>query len=280
MAIELRGKPVADGINERISAKVEALKAEGVTPTLAIVRLGENPDDLSYERGATKRCEGVGIAVKSFVFDRDISHSDFMTEWRKICADESIHGILLFRPLPPQIIEAQVKGAFPPEKDVDCLLDYNLGRIFVDDKTVAPPCTAQAVMELLDFYDISVSGKNVAVVGRSLVVGKPLAMLLMQKNATVTICHSRTRDLRETCKNADIVIAAIGRAKMLDASYFSPFATVIDVGINVDENGNLCGDVDFEAVSEEAAFITPVPGGIGTVTTSVLAQNVVNAALK
>ncbi len=280
MALELRGKPVADGINERIVAKAEALKAEGVTPTLAIVRLGENPDDLSYERGAIKRCEGVGITVKSFVFDRDISHMDFMNEWRKICADGAIHGILLFRPLPPQIIEAQVKAAFPPEKDVDCLLDYNLGRIFVDDDKVAPPCTAQAVMELLDFYDIPVSGKNVVVVGRSLVVGKPLAMLLMRQNATVTVCHSRTRDLREACKNADIVIAAIGRAKMLDASYFSPFATVIDVGINVDDNGNLCGDVDFESVSEDAAFITPVPGGIGTVTTSVLAQNVINAALK
>lgn len=280
MAIELRGKPVADKINELVAAKTEALKAEGVTPTLAIVRLGENPDDLSYERGAVKRCQSVGIEVKSFAFDRDIQHSEFLAEWKKICADESIHGILLFRPLPPQIIESQIKESFPPEKDVDCLLDYNLGRIFVDDKTVAPPCTAQAVMELLDFYDISVSGKNVAVVGRSLVVGKPLSMLLMQKNATVTVCHSRTKDLREACKNADIVIAALGRAKMLDASYFSPFATVIDVGINVDENGNLCGDVDFEAVSEEAAFITPVPGGIGTVTTSVLAQNVVNAALK
>ncbi len=280
MAIELRGKPVSDAINERISAKAEALKAEGINPTLAIVRLGENPDDLSYERGAIKRCEGVGITVKTFSFDRDISHTEFMEKWRKICNDESIHGILLFRPLPPQIIEAQVKGAFPIEKDIDCLLDYNLGRIFVDDKDVAPPCTAQAVMELLDFYDIPVSGKNIAVVGRSLVVGKPLAMLLMRQNATVTVCHSRTRDLKEACKNADIVIAAIGRAKMLDSTYFSPFATVIDVGINVDENGKLCGDVDFDSVSEEAAFITPVPGGIGTVTTSVLAQNVINAASK
>ena len=205
MAIELRGKPVADAINERVLAKAEALKAEGVNPTLAIVRLGENPDDLSYEKGAIKRCEGVGVTVKTFQFDRDISHTEFMEKWRKICNDESIHGILLFRPLPPQIIEAQVKGAFPIEKDIDCLLDYNLGRIFVDDKTVAPPCTAQAVMELLDFYDIPVAGKNIVVVGRSLVVGKPLAMLLMQRNATVTICHSRTRDLKEACKNADIV---------------------------------------------------------------------------
>lgn len=275
---ELRGKPVADAITEELIKRTDALKSKGIDPTLAIVRVGERPDDLSYQRGAVSRSEKVGVTPKVYAFEGGISEEDFIAEFKKIADDASVHGILLLHPLPKHIDIEKVKSVFPAEKDIDCMLDTNLGRIFTGDRQVPPPCTAQAVMEMLHFYGIKLSGKNVTVCGRSMVVGKPLSQLLLNENATVTVCHSRTVNMASVTASSDIVVTAIGRAKMFKEEYFSEGQTVIDVGINVDENNNLCGDVDYENVKEKVSAITPVPGGVGSVTTAVLLKNLVSAA--
>lgn len=277
---ELRGKPVADAITEQLINRVNVLKEKGTVPTLAIVRVGERPDDLSYQRGAVSRSEKVGVTPRVCAFEGDISEEAFISEFKKIADDEAVHGILLLHPLPKHIDIERVKAVFPVEKDIDCMLDENLGKIFTGDRSVPPPCTAQAVMEMLKFYGIDLCGKHVAVCGRSMVVGKPLSQLLLNENATVTVCHSRTIDMPSVTRNADIVITAVGRAKMFTEEYFSEGQTVIDVGINVDKDGNLCGDVDYETVKEKVFAITPVPGGVGSVTTAVLLQNLVMAAEK
>ena len=272
----LSGKPVAEAMMNKLAQRVVSLKERGVTPTLLIVRVGEKPDDISYQRGATRCCESVGIAVKSAEFAADIAENEFLQSFDKLAHDGSVHGILLLHPLPKHIDIEKVKSLFPRQKDVDCMLNRNLGRLFTNDKTVSPPCTAQAVMELLHYYGIGVSGKNAVVVGRSLVVGKPLSMLLLSENATVTVCHSKTQNLQSITRSADIVVTTIGRAKMFKRDYFCEGQTVVDVGINVDENKNLCGDVDYEDVAKHVSAITPVPGGIGVITTRVLAQNLIN----
>ena len=276
--MELRGKAVADFLTEETAKEVDELKKQGITPTLAIVRVGERPDDMSYQKGAVARCGKTGVESRVFAFENGVSEEEFIEEFKNIADDESVHGILLLHPLPKHIDLNKVKAVFPPKKDIDCMLDLNLGRIFTGDKNVAPPCTAQAVMEMLRFYGIPVSGKHVAVCGRSMVVGKPLSQLLLNENATVTVCHSRTEDMPSLTKTADIVVTAVGRAKMFTEEYFSEGQTVIDVGINVDENENLCGDVDYENVSKTVAAITPVPGGVGSVTTAVLVRNCVLSA--
>lgn len=275
---ELRGKAVADAITEENINRVSALKEKGITPTLAIVRVGERPDDLSYQKGAVSRCEKTGVENKVFAFENGIGENEFIAEFKKIAENRDVHGILLLHPLPKHIDIEKVKSVFPAEKDVDCMLDFNLGRIFTGDKNVAPPCTAQAVMEILKFYGVSLTGKNVTVCGRSMVVGKPLSQLLLNENATVTVCHSRTVDMASVTKRADVVVTAIGRAKMFTEEYFREGQNVIDVGINVDENNNLCGDVDYENVSKTVGAITPVPGGVGSVTTAVLLKNLISAA--
>lgn len=274
---ELRGKPVVEAMEQNLTNRVTALKEKGVTPALAIVRVGERPDDLSYERGATNCCSKLGMEVRSSVFPGDVSEEDFIRGFATVAEDPAVHGILLLHPLPGHIDLEKVKTVFPPEKDIDCLLDENLGKIFTGDKNVAPPCTAQAVMELLHHYNIPLSGKHVVVCGRSMVVGKPLSQLLLNENATVTVCHSRTEDMPSVTKQGDVVVTAVGRAKLFRENYFAPGQTVIDVGINMDSEGKLCGDVDFAAVSAVAEAITPVPGGIGAVTTRVLAQNCIAA---
>lgn len=274
---ELRGKPVVEAMEQNLTNRVTVLKEKGVTPTLAIVRVGERPDDLSYERGATNCCRKLGMEVRSSVFPGDVSEEDFIRGFVSVARDPAIHGILLLHPLPKHIDLEKVKAVFPPEKDIDCLLDENLGKIFTGDKKVAPPCTAQAVMELLHHYNIPLSGKHVVVCGRSMVVGKPLSQLLLNENATVTVCHSRTEDMPSVTKQGDLVVTAVGRAKLFDEAYFAPGQTVVDVGINLDETGSLCGDVDFASVSAVAKALTPVPGGIGAVTTRVLAQNCIAA---
>lgn len=278
MAELWKGAPVAAALTERVAVQVESLKSKGISPTLAIVRVGERPEDLSYERGAIKRCEKVGIAVRQVLLTASSSQEDLLEVIEEINRDESIHGCLLFRPLPKHMDEAAVCRALSPAKDVDGITDGSLAGVFTGSGQGFPPCTAQACLELLDYYGYDLKGKRAVVVGRSLVIGKPAAMLLLGRNATVTMCHTRTADLPSACRQAEVLIAAAGKAGVIGAEHVSPGQVVIDVGINVDEQGNLVGDAAFGCVEPLAAAITPVPGGVGAVTTSVLAAHVAEAA--
>ena len=278
MAEHWKGAPVAQALTERLAARADQLKVQGIVPTLAIVRVGERPEDLSYERGALKRCEKVGIRVRQFTLPKESSHGDLLAVIRQINADREIHGCLLFRPLPPQMDEEAICAALDPAKDVDGITAGSLASVFAGSGAGYPPCTAQACMEILNYYGCDLTGKRAVVVGRSLVVGKPLAMLLLGKNATVTLCHTRTADLAAECRRAEVLIAAAGRASMIGRDHLSPGQLVLDVGINVDEEGNLVGDVDFAAADAIVGAVTPVPGGVGAVTTSVLAAHVLQAA--
>ena len=278
MAEHWKGAPVAQALTVRLIVKANQLKVHGIVPTLVIVRVGERPEDLSYERGALKRCEKVGIRVRQFTLPEESSHGDLLALIEQINADREIHGCLLFRPLPPQIDEAAICAALDPAKDVDGITAGSLAAVFTGSGAGYPPCTAQACMEILDYYGCDLTGKRAVVVGRSLVVGKPLSMLLLGKNATVTLCHTRTAGLAAECRRAEVLIAAAGRANMIGRDHLAPGQLVLDVGINVDENGNLVGDVDFAAADEIVGAVTPVPGGVGAVTTSVLAAHVLQAA--
>ena len=273
--IILKGSDVAASINEEI---IKKLKDRKKIPELAIIRVGEKPDDLAYERGAVKRLDKVGMKHTLFIFDETISNDDFLAEFDRINSDDGIDGILLLRPLPKHINEKEVENRILPSKDVDGISPVNMAKVYAGDDTGFAPCTAEAVIEALKYAHIDLSGKNVTVIGRSLVIGKPAAMLLIKNNATVTVCHTKTSDLPGKCRNADIIIAAAGKAKMVTSDYVRDGQIIIDVGINADEEGNLCGDVDFEEVSKKASVITPVPGGIGSVTTSVLAKHLLRAA--
>ena len=273
--LELRGKKVSDGIKEYVSKELETLSS---VPKLAIVRVGENPDDMSYERGATKKLKSFGLDVASYVFPQDISDEAFKKAFKDINKDDEVTGILLLRPLPRTINEKDIENMIDPKKDLDGISPINIAKVFAGDTTGFSPCTAEAVIEVLKAYDIELTGKRVTVVGRSMVVGKPVSMLLLKENATVTMTHTRTVDLKKTCSDAEIVIAAAGRAKMLNSDYCGQDAVMIDVGINVDENGKLCGDVDYATLDGKASAATPVPGGVGTVTTAVLAKHLIQAA--
>ena len=273
--LELRGKKVSDGIKEYVSKELETLS---FVPKLAIVRVGENPDDMSYERGATKKLKSFGLDVASYVFPQDISDEDFKKAFKDINEDDEVTGILLLRPLPRSINEKDIENMIDPKKDLDGISPINIAKVFAGDTTGFSPCTAEAVIEVLKAYDIELTGKRVTVVGRSMVVGKPVSMLLLKENATVTMTHTRTVDLKKTCSDAEIVIAAAGCAKMLNSDYCGQDAGMIDVGINVDENGKLCGDVDYATLDGKASAATPVPGGVGTVTTAVLAKHLIQAA--
>lgn len=273
--LELRGKKVSDGIKEYVSKELETLS---FVPKLAIVRVGENPDDMSYERSATKKLKSFGLDVASYVFPQDISDEDFKKAFKNINEDDEVTGILLLRPLPRTINEKDIENMIDPKKDLDGISPINIAKVFAGDTTGFSPCTAEAVIEVLKAYDIELTGKRVTVVGRSMVVGKPVSMLLLKENATVTMTHTRTVDLKKTCSDAEIVIAAAGRAKMLNSDYCGQDAVMIDVGINVDENGKLCGDVDYATLDGKASAATPVPGGVGTITTAVLAKHLIQAA--
>ena len=273
--LELRGKKVSDGIKEYVSKELETLS---FVPKLAIVRVGENPDDMSYERGATKKLKSFGLDVASYVFPQDISDEAFKKAFKDINEDDEVTGILLLRPLPRTINEKDIENMIDPKKDLDGISPINIAKVFAGDTTGFSPCTAEAVIEVLKAYDIELTGKRVTVVGRSMVVGKPVSMLLLKENATVTMTHTRTVDLKKTCSDAEIVIAAAGRAKMLNSDYCGQDAVMIDVGINMDENGKLCGDVDYATLDGKASAATPVPGGVGTVTTAVLAKHLIQAA--
>lgn len=272
----LKGLPVANDINEKIVSELNDWT--GPLPHLAIIRVGERPDDLSYERGAVKKMDKVGVRCTVFTFPADCDNEYFQNEFDKINNDEDIDGILLLRPLPKHLDEKLIESKIASVKDLDGISPINLAKVFAGDETGYAPCTAEAVIEMLDFAGVDLKGKNAVVIGRSLVIGKPVAMMLMKKNATVTVCHTKTVDMPGVCKRADVLIAAAGVAKMVDKSYVADDAVVIDVGINVDAEGNLCGDVNFDDVTETASICTPVPGGVGSVTTSVLAKHLLKAA--
>lgn len=273
----IKGKPVADRITENLIEETKKLKELDIVPKLAIVRIGENPDDMSYERGAMNRCAKIGIDVQNIVLQGDVSEGEYIEVIKNLNDDKNINGILCLRPLPKNINENKVKSIIDAKKDVDCFNPINSAKLFEGEKDGYAPCTPEAVMKILNHYEVDLSGKKVVVLGRSLIVGKPVSMMLMGENATVTICHSKTENLAEEAKKADVLVAAIGRAKMVDKSYIKEGATVIDVGINIDESGNLCGDVDTESAIGIAKMITPVPAGVGSVTTSVLAEHVIKA---
>ncbi len=278
MAKLLKGAEVVSSLNERIMADAAALNAAGVIPTLALVRVGERADDVAYERGLIKRAETVGVAVRQVLLPEAVSPDELVGAIRRINEDDSIHGCLIFRPLPKSIDDERVRALLAPEKDVDGITDGSLAGVFAGTKRGFPPCTAQACMEILDYYGIETQGKNAVVVGRSLVVGKPVAMMLLKKNATVTVCHTKTADMPSVTKRADILIVAAGRACVVGAEYVSAGQTVLDVGINFTPEGKMVGDADFAAIEPVVEAVTPVPGGVGTVTTSVLMAHVVEAA--
>ena len=280
MAEILKGAPVAAALSEELIARAEKLKQAGTIPTLAILRVGERPDDISYETGAMKRCAKIGIEVRHFLLPADCTKEQLLDTIRQINGDGSIHGCLMFRPLPDKDMEDAACALLAPEKDVDCMTSGSLASVFTGKGAGYPPCTAQACIELLDHYGVELTGKRAAVIGRSLVIGKPVSMMLQQKNATVTMCHTRTVDMPGVCREAEVIIAAAGKAGVVDGAFAAPGQVVVDVGINVDENGKLCGDVKYDEVEPVVAAITPVPGGVGAVTTAVLAKHVIEAAEK
>jgi len=279
MAELLTGKEVAAALNQRSKLILEELKANNITPKLAIVRVGEKENDLSYEKGILKRCNELGVLAKQVVLPLEVEEEELLKAIEELNEDESVHGILLFRPLPKRMDEDRIVNAILPQKDVDGATDLSLAGVFSGKPMGFAPCTAQAAIEALDYYGYDLSGKNVAVVGRSMVVGKPLGMLLLGRHATVTMCHSRTQNLADITSQADIVVAAIGKPEILTASYFRENQVVLDVGVSYSEKkGKLCGDVDFDEVSPLVKAITPVPRGIGAITTAVLMNHVVLSA--
>ena len=281
MAKLLKGKEVVDALNIKMANQVEALKEKGVNPTLAILRVGERADDLSYERGAIKRCQQVGVEVQVEALEEDVSEEAFFEKLTELNEDDSVHGILMFRPLPKHINGEKARNMLKAEKDVDGCTDLSLAGVFTNTNLGFAPCTAEAAMEILKHYEIPLSGKKVAVIGRSLVIGRPVAMMLMHENATVTICHTRTVDIPSITKDADIVVVASGQMESIGKEYLREGQTVIDVGISWnDEKGKLCGDVKFDEAEPIVDAITPVPGGVGGVTTSILVKHVVEAAAK
>lgn len=280
MAEIWKGAPVAAAITENLTVRSAALKENGVIPTLAIVRVGERGDDISYENGAMKRCEKCGVEVRRFLLPADCTREQLLDVITEINNDASIHGCLMFRPLPDKAMENAACALLAPEKDVDCMTSGSLAGVFTCSDMGYPPCTAQACMEMLDYYGVELKGKRTTVIGRSLVIGKPVSMMLQAKHATVTMCHTRTVDLPGVCRNAEVLIAAAGKAGVVNADFVAPGQVVIDVGINVNEEGKLCGDVDFAAVEPVVSAITPVPAGVGSVTTAVLCKHVIEAAEK
>lgn len=279
MAELLKGKEVASAINERSRNDVTLLKEKGITPALAILRVGERSEDLSYERGATKRCNETGVEVVNAVLPLDVSKETFYAKLEELNNDPNIHGILMLRPLPQHLDNELARMSIVPEKDVDGCTDGSLTGVFTNTAKGFAPCTAQAAIEILDHYGIELAGKNVVVLGRSLVVGKPVSMLLLNRNATVTVCHSKSKNITDICRKADILVVCTGKMESVNKDYVNENQIIIDVGISFNEIKNkLCGDVLFEEVEPIVKMITPVPGGVGAVTTSVLVSHVVEAA--
>lgn len=278
MAIILKGNEIARTLTENLRQKADVLQQNGINPCLAIVRVGNRPDDLSYERGAIKRCEKIGITVQKVQLHENVQQNQLMAEIRALNQNKNVHGILMFQPLPKQLDAKKITAILDPAKDVDGITSSSLASVFSGTETGFAPCTAQACAELLLLNHIPITGKRAVVIGRSLVIGKPVSMLLLKENATVTICHSRTANLPQICREADILVVAAGKAQMIGAEFVRPGQVVLDVGIHMGADGKLCGDVRFDEVASIVAAITPVPGGVGSVTTSVLAEHVIKAA--
>lgn len=277
MAELLKGAPVAQSICEDLINRTETLFKREIIPQLAILRVGQRPDDLAYEKSAIKTCHKVGVRVMSLALPEDAGSDMIMEAINGINNDPEIHGCLMLRPLPDKDAERLACENLLASKDVDCMGDMALSNIFTGQGEGYPPCTAEACIAILKHYGYELTGKKVTVVGRSLVIGKPVAMMLLNENATVSIAHTRTKDLGALCRDAEIIIACAGKAGMIGESFVSPGQIIIDVGINVNSEGKLCGDVDFDAVEPVVSAITPVPGGVGAVTTAILAAHVVDA---
>ena len=280
MATLLKGAPVAKEITALCAKKAEKLIEKGVTPTLAMIRVGESDADVYYERAAMKRCEACGIAVRNYMFPERVEEDELILQIRQLNVDDSVHGVLIFRPLPKHISDARVRASLDVRKDVDGIPDASLGGIFTGARAGFNPCTAESALSILKYYGVKLEGARAAVVGRSLVIGKPVSQLLINENATVTVCHSKTKNLSEELRRADIIVSAVGKPGTVTVGAVKPGQVIIDVGIATDENGNMVGDVDFGDVAPFVGAITPVPGGVGAVTTAILAYHTVQAAMR
>lgn len=278
MATLWKGQPVALAVTENLSGRISALKERGIEPQLGIVRVGQRPDDLSYEKGVIKRAEALGISIRQYLFPEEVAQAELLSAIQEINQDHTVHGVLIFRPMPAHIDDQAVRNTLLASKDLDGITNDSMAGVYSGTRLGFPPCTPAACMKILEHYGVDLAGKKAVVIGRSLVVGKPAALMLIKKDATVTVCHTKTKDLAAVCREADILIAAAGKAETIGAEYCRPGQVVIDVGIHVREDGSLCGDVDFPAVEPLVDAITPVPGGVGAVTTSILLEHLVDAA--
>ena len=278
MAMLLKGAEVAKALTEELSARTAELKKNGTEPCLAVLRVGAREDDLAYERGALKRCEKAGVLVRQVILPEDVSQQELMDNIQSLNEDDAVHGVLMFRPLPKHLDDEAARAALAAQKDMDGITDGSMTAVYAGTKGGYPPCTAAACVALLKHYEIPIKGKRVVVIGRSLVIGKPVSLLLLAEHATVTICHSRSENLPEICREADILVVAAGKAGMVGAESVREGQVVLDVGIHVGADGALCGDTRFAEVEPVVAAITPVPGGVGTVTSTILASHVVEAA--
>lgn len=279
MAIRIEGKLLAAQMKERVAAGVKELKEKGIEPCLAVIMVGENPASQVYVKGKVKDCAECGIKSLEIHLPAETTQNELLQKLAELAGDAGVHGLLVQLPLPAHIDEKTVIEAIPPQKDVDGFTAVNVGRMMIGEECFLP-CTPAGCMEMIRSTGVSISGKNAVVIGRSNIVGKPAAMLLLRENATVTICHSRTENLKQVCANADILVAAVGRAGFVTGDMVKPGAVVIDVGINRNAQGKLCGDVDYDAAAEKAGYITPVPGGVGLMTRAMLMQNTLQAAQK
>lgn len=279
MAIRIEGKLLAAQVKERVAAGVKELKENGIEPCLAVIMVGENPASQVYVKGKVKDCAECGIKSLEIHLPAETTQNELLQKLAELAGDAGVHGLLVQLPLPAHIDEKTVIEAIPPQKDVDGFTAVNVGRMMIGEECFLP-CTPAGCMEMIRSTGVSISGKNAVVIGRSNIVGKPAAMLLLRENATVTICHSRTENLKQVCANADILVAAVGRAGFVTGDMVKPGAVVIDVGINRNAQGKLCGDVDYDAAAEKAGYITPVPGGVGLMTRAMLMQNTLQAAQK
>lgn len=274
----LSGKEVSLFLISKSRRRTTKLKCEGITPTAAFIRVGSKRDDITYQNSIIKACNDVGVSTVLHELEEDVQPEELMTLITKLNEDDDIHGIMIFRPLPDTFDEEEINTAISPDKDVEGMNPINLARVFAGNYEGFAPCTAAAVMAILKYYEISLRGKHAVILGRSMVVGKPLSMMLLKEDETVTMCHSKTEHIDEVAKTADILVAAMGRPNVVGAEYIKPGAIVIDVGINVDQDGKIHGDVNFDEAVNIASMITPVPGGVGSVTTAILIRNIIKAA--
>jgi methylenetetrahydrofolate dehydrogenase (NADP+)/methenyltetrahydrofolate cyclohydrolase len=277
MSMILEAKPVVESLKNQLQQEISELIAQGITPTLGIIRVGNRPDDMYYENSIVRNCQSIGAKTKLYALDKNMELEEFAKKLQAVNKDREVHGILVLRPLPPHLDEKVIDSVIDPHKDIDGMNPFNIAKILEGDTSGLVPCTVAAVMEILKYYNIRLKGTNVAVVGTSMVVGKPLSMMLLKEDATVTMCHIETKNVPEITRKSDVIVVAIGKARLIDTKYVTSKSVVIDVGINQTEDGKICGDVHFEAVKDKVRAITPVPGGVGSVTTVILLKHLVKA---